>query len=429
MRQQRRRERQKRQRIIAGLSVALLAITFGVIYLVIQATSIPEQRLTAESTKPTKPMQESSSSTETKPEVKNITVTASGDMLYHTPVYLSAYDGKRYDFDNDFEQVKPLIASADLALGDFEGTINPNKPLGGFPLFNAPIDAVASIKDAGFDVIDLAHNHILDTGIEGVKTTATAFHDQGLATIGVTVDNSGILVKEVNGIKVALLAYAYGFNGLEESLTQAEYDTYLKDLSLDKVEAEIKEAETLADITIVMPQSGVEYSLEPTEEQQTVYRKMIDFGADIIFGGHPHVAEPTEIIEKDGEKKFIIYSMGNLLSNQRYETVNNNYWTERGVIPEVEITKQGARTYLSKIALHPTWVSKEPIPDRTYYDPEYGVLQAFDFQVYLAEDYLPDGQYAKRVPEEKRQRIETAYHEMLELLDLKWEQQKENQND
>ena len=229
------------------------------------------------------------------------------------------------------------------------------------------------------------------------------------------------MVKEVNGIKVALLAYAYGFNGLEESLTQAEYDTYLKDLSLDKVEAEIKEAESLADITIVMPQSGVEYSLEPTEEQQTVYRKMIDFGADIIFGGHPHVAEPTEIVEKDGEKKFIIYSMGNLLSNQRYETVNNNYWTERGVIPEVEISKEGQRTYLSKIALHPTWVSKEPIPDRTYYDPEYGVLQAFDFQVYLAEDYLPDGQYAKNVPEEKRQRIETAYHEMLELLDLKWE--------
>lgn len=421
MRQQRRRERQKHQRIIVGLSTALLAIILGVIYLVIQVTSIPEQRHTAETTKATKPMQETSSSTETKPAVKTITVTASGDMLYHTPVYLSAYDGKRYDFDNDFEQVKPLIASADLALGDFEGTINPNKPLGGFPLFNAPIDAVASIKDAGFDVIDLAHNHILDTGIEGIKTTAAAFHDQVLATIGVTVDNSGILVKEVNGIKVALLAYAYGFNGLEESLTQAEYDAYLKDLSLDKVEAEIKEAESLADITIVMPQSGVEYSLEPTEEQQTVYRKMIDFGADIIFGGHPHVAEPTEIIEKDGEKKFIIYSMGNLLSNQRYETVNNNYWTERGVIPEVEISKEGQRTYLSKIAMHPTWVSKEPIPDRTYYDPEYGVLQAFDFQVYLAEDYLPDGQYAKNVPEEKRQRIETAYHEMLELLDLKWE--------
>jgi poly-gamma-glutamate synthesis protein (capsule biosynthesis protein) len=186
------------------------------------------------------------------------------------------------------------------------------------------------------------------------------------------------------------------------------------------VEAEIKEAEKIADITIVMPQSGVEYSLEPTEEQQTVYRQMIDFGADIIFGGHPHVAEPTEIVEKDGEKKFIIYSMGNLLSNQRYETVNYNYWTERGVIPEVEITKEGDRTYLSNVTLHPTWVSREPIPNHTYYDFEYGDMQAYDFQVVLAEDYLPDGQYANQVPEETRQRIETAYHEMIELLDLKW---------
>lgn len=353
-------------------------------------------------------------------EPKTITVTASGDMLYHRPLYLSSFDGVNYDFANDYDQVKPLISSADIALGDFEGTINPHKEIGGFPLFNAPTTVVDSIKDAGFDVIDLAHNHILDTGIEGVTTTAKAFHDAGLDTIGVNVDDTGILVKEVNGIKVAMLAYSYGFNGIEQSISQEDYDKYLNDLSIDKVEADIKEAEKIADITIVMPQSGVEYSLEPTVEQQTVYRQMIDFGADIIFGGHPHVAEPTEIIEKDGEKKFIIYSMGNLLSNQRYETVNYDYWTERGVIPEVEITKEGKRTYLSNITLHPTWVSREPIVNHTYYDFEYGDMQAYDFQVVLAEDYLPDGKYADQVPEVTRQRIETAYHEMLSLLNLEW---------
>ncbi|MCD5001402.1 CapA family protein [Enterococcus saccharolyticus] len=352
---------------------------------------------------------------------QTITVTASGDMLYHRPLYLSSFDGENYDFDNDYEKVKPLISSADIALGDFEGTINPKREVGGFPLFNAPPTVVDSIKDAGFDVIDLAHNHILDTGIEGVVTTATTFHDAGLDTIGVNVDNDGILVKEVKGIKVAMLAYSYGFNGIEESISKKDYDKYLNDLSMDKVEADIKKAEKIADITIVMPQDGVEYALEPTEAQQTNYRKMIDSGADIIFGGHPHVVEPTEIIEKDGEKKFIIYSMGNLLSNQRFETVNNNYWTERGVIPEVEITKDGKRTYLSNVTLHPTWVSREPIANHTYYDFEYGDMQAYDFQVVLAEDYLPGGKSADQVPEETRQRIETAYHEMLELLDLKWE--------
>ena len=423
-----RKERSLKKRSLTFFAMVVLVPTFfalvccGAFYLRSGGHSKASTTATTSQVKKTKDEKKQSKKTPTKEQ--KATITASGDMLYHYVVYGSAFDGKKYDLANDFTQIKPLLDKADLSLGDFEGTINPNRALSGYPSFNAPPAVVDSIKDAGFDVIDLAHNHILDTGIEGLCSTAKTFHDQGLDTIGVNTPDQkdqGILIKEVNGIKIALLAYAYGFNGLEESLTQAEYDTYLKDLSLDKVEAEIKEAESLADITIVMPQSGVEYSLEPTEEQQTVYRKMIDFGADIIFGGHPHVAEPTEIIEKDGEKKFIIYSMGNLLSNQRYETVNNNYWTERGVIPEVEISKEGQRTYLSKIALHPTWVSKEPIPDRTYYDPEYGVLQAFDFQVYLAENYLPDGQYAKNVPEEKRQRIETAYHEMLELLDLKWE--------
>jgi poly-gamma-glutamate capsule biosynthesis protein CapA/YwtB (metallophosphatase superfamily) len=409
----------KQKQILLVMSVGLFFVLIGVGWWVTQTIASESK---ASTPKPTSASSSQSTiiSSETE-QASKITLTASGDMLYHRPVYMSAFDGKRYDFDNDFEQVAPLISSADIAFGDFEGTINPNKEVGGYPIFNAPPAVVDSIKAAGFDVIDLAHNHILDTGIEGLKTTASAFREVGLDTIGVNVDDQGIQVKEVNGIKVAMLAYAYGFNGIEDSLTQEERDTYLKDLSMDKVEAEIKEAEKIADITVVMPQLGVEYSLEPTEEQQTIYRKMVDFGADIIFGGHPHVAEPTEIIEKDGEKKFIIYSMGNLLSNQRYETVNNDYWTERGVIPEVEITKEGERTFLSNIKLHPTWVSKEPIPGRRYDDPEFGNIEAYDYQVVLAEDYLPKGKYADQVSEEKRQRIETAYHEMLDLLDLKWE--------
>ncbi|WP_231474208.1 CapA family protein [Enterococcus saccharolyticus] len=405
----------KGKKLVFGVLVGMLFLSMSytgyfIIYKGLASQKSDETSATNETSEPNK-----------KQGPQTITVTASGDMLYHRPLYLSSFDGENYDFDNDYEKVKPLISSADIALGDFEGTINPKREVGGFPLFNAPPTVVDSIKDAGFDVIDLAHNHILDTGIEGVVTTATTFHDAGLDTIGVNVDNDGILVKEVKGIKVAMLAYSYGFNGIEESISKKDYDKYLNDLSMDKVEADIKKAEKIADITIVMPQDGVEYALEPTEAQQTNYRKMIDSGADIIFGGHPHVVEPTEIIEKDGEKKFIIYSMGNLLSNQRFETVNNNYWTERGVIPEVEITKDGKRTYLSNVTLHPTWVSREPIANHTYYDFEYGDMQAYDFQVVLAEDYLPGGKSADQVPEETRQRIETAYHEMLELLDLKWE--------
>lgn len=421
MRLQRRLNRQKKLRrrtigVVAGVLIAGAGIGFGVM---LSDQLLPENQTEEIATNTSESITETSQAHE--PESQKITITASGDMLYHRPLYMSAYDGEKYDFDNDYSAIKELISGADLALGDFEGTINPETELGGFPLFNAPPNVVDSIKDAGFDVIDLAHNHILDTGIDGLKSTAQAFRDVGLDTIGVNVDDSGILVKEVNGIKVAMLAYAYGFNGLEDQLSQSDRAQYLNDLSLDQLEADIKEAEQLADITIIMPQSGVEYALQPSEEQQSVYRKMVDAGADIIFGGHPHVAQPTEIIEKEGEKKFIIYSMGNLLSNQRYETISGNYWTERGVIPEVEVTKEDGRTFLSNVTLHPTWVSKVPIEGRTYNDWEFGTVQAYDFQVVLAEDYIAGGKNATKVDGETQQRIETAYKEMLAHLDLQWE--------
>ena len=68
------------------------------------------------------------------------------------------------------------------------------------------------------------------------------------------------------------------------------------------MKSEIERAEREADITVVMPQMGVEYQLQPTEEQVTLYHKMVDWGADIIFGGHPHVTQPSETLEKDGQK-------------------------------------------------------------------------------------------------------------------------------
>ena len=76
------------------------------------------------------------------------------------------------------------------------------------------------------------------------------------------------MIKEVNGIKIALLAYSYGFNGIEEYISPEDYNHYLSDLNEDKMRAEIERAEKEADITIVMPQMGIEYQLDPTEEQK-----------------------------------------------------------------------------------------------------------------------------------------------------------------
>lgn len=411
-----RQQKKKRQKmLLIILTGGVVASVFGSYLLVTnQPTKKTNQSQATATTKRTPTTKKTTGKDNQSEQTQSITIMASGDMLYHDGVYGSAFDGEKYDFSNDYEQITPLVSSADLALGDFEGTINPNRELAGYPIFNAPEEVVESIKNAGYDAIDLAHNHILDTGIEGLVYTYDAFKKAGMDPFGVkTTDKDKILVKNVNGIKVAILGYSYGFNGIEATLSKEDYDYYLKDLTMEKVEAEIKQAEKIADLTVVMPQSGVEYNLEPTEEQQTTYRQMVDWGADIVFGGHPHVVEPTETITKDGEKKFIIYSMGNLLSNQRYETLEN-YWTERGVIMAVDVQKNGDKTVLTKVEAHPTWVSREPI-NRTF-----SGYQAYDYQVFLAEDYLTGGKYADQVSTEKQQRIEQGYHEVMDLLNIQF---------
>lgn len=350
-------------------------------------------------------------------------IMANGDLLYHDIIYISAKksDGT-YDFHDNFEYVKPWLKQADLVLGDFEGTVNKDHYLAGYPLFNAPGEVMDAIKDAGYQVLDLAHNHILDSQIEGVVSTADAIEKAGMTPVGVYThesrDKAPLVIKEVNGIKVAILAYSYGFNGIEQSISQEDYNRYLSDLDEDKMKAEIERAEKEADITIIMPQMGVEYQIEPTEEQKKLYHKMIDWGADIIFGGHPHVVEPAETVEKEGDKKLIIYSMGNFISNQRIETmqdVENAKWTERGVLMDVTIKKKSGKTTIETAQAHPSWVSRTP---KGGYSPEGYPL--YLYQTFILEDFIEGGKYRSQLDEATKQRIDTAYKEMNEHVGLKW---------
>ena len=350
-------------------------------------------------------------------------IMANGDLLYHIPIYRTALkeDGT-YDFHENFEYVKPWLKQADLVIGDFEGTVNKDHYLAGYPLFNAPGEVMDAIKDAGYQVLDLAHNHILDSQVEGVISTADAIEKAGMTPIGVYTheprDKAPIVIKEVNGIKVALLAYSYGFNGIEEYISKEDYDNHLSDLNEEKMKAEIERAEKEADITVVMPQMGIEYQLEPTEEQKKLYHKMIDWGADIIFGGHPHVVEPAETVEKDGDKKLIIYSMGNFLSNQRIETMQdeeNAKWTERGVLMDVTIKKKAGKTTIETAKAHPSWVNRTP---KGTYSPEGYPL--YLYQTYILDDFIEGGKYRSQLDDETKERIDTAYKEMNEHVGLKW---------
>ncbi|HHT7733782.1 TPA: CapA family protein [Streptococcus suis] len=353
----------------------------------------------------------------------SVRIMAHGDLLYHLPILRGAEqpDGS-YDFSENFTYVKPWIEQADFAIADFEGTISPNVELAGYPLFNAPAIVANNIRDAGYDLVDLAHNHILDSHLSGLVSTVNTFRDAGVDTVGVYAEGNRatapLYIREVNGIRIAVLAYAYGFNGMEALLSQEEHDAYLSDFDKEKMRAEIERAEKEADITIVMPQTGVEYQLEPTGEQTSLYHQMIDWGADIVLGGHPHVVEPAEIIEKDGQRKLIIYSMGNFLSNQRIESMDdtpNSQWTERGVLMDIRIQKENGQTSIQTAQAHPTWVNR--ISQGTYSQDGY---ERFSYQTYVLEDWVAGGRYYGQLDLDTQARVDAAYQEMKDFVNLVW---------
>jgi len=333
-------------------------------------------------------------------------------------LYYTAKKGDgSYDFNPFFEYVKPWIEGADLAIGDFEGTISDRSPLGGYPLFNAPVQIADTMKDVGYDVVDLAHNHILDTGLYGLKYTDKVFKERGLETVGVHADKNRsedkILIKEVNGIKIAILAYAYGYNGMDANLTMQERNNHLSDLDEEKMKEEIERAEKEADITVVMPQMGIEYKMEPTEEQKVLYHKMIEWGADVVFGGHPHVIEPAETVEKDGDKKFIIYSMGNFVSNQRMERMENK-WPERGLLMDVTFEKTNDKTTVKTVKAHPTLVYSK-LNGR-----DINGIPLYDYKIMVLEDFIEGGKYRDKLDGDMKDKVDTSYKEIMELVDLKW---------
>ena len=404
------------------IAVLLIAVAISMA-LTLLAEGLKGFPLTSSSTTVVSQTADSKEKTTATEQETSARIMANGDLLYHDIIYISAKkaDGT-YDFHENFEYVKPWLKQADLVLGDFEGTVNKDHYLAGYPLFNAPGEVMDAIKDAGYQVLDLAHNHILDSQIEGVVSTADAIEKAGMTPVGVYThesrDKAPLVIKEVNGIKVAILAYSYGFNGIEQSISQEDYNRYLSDLDEDKMKAEIERAEKEADITVIMPQMGVEYQIEPTEEQKKLYHKMIDWGADIIFGGHPHVVEPAETVEKDGDKKLIIYSMGNFISNQRIETmqdVENAKWTERGVLMDVTIKKKSGKTTIETAKAHPSWVSRTP---KGGYSPEGYPL--YLYQTYILEDFIEGGKYRSQLDEATKERVDIAYKEMNEHVGLKW---------
>ena len=260
-------------------------------------------------------------STEPQQEkTSQISIIMVGDILLHTPVEKAALqeDGS-YKFDAIFTNLKEDIQAADLAIVNQEVILGGEElGISGYPAFNAPFTVGDALVEAGFDVVCHGTNHALDKGKKGLLNCISYWKESHpeIGVLGIhdsEESQDNIYIYEQDGIKVAVLNYTYGTNGI----ALPEDMPYAVDLlTEEKVITDIKKAEELADFTIVCPHWGTEYQLVQSKAQEKWAGIFAEHGVDLVLGTHPHVIQPIAKVtdEESGHEMLVYYSLGNFVN-------------------------------------------------------------------------------------------------------------------
>lgn len=304
-------------------------------------------------------------SEEIKKEKEEFKIFVMGDIMFHSPQIRAGNKETGYDFSESFEEVKKFLKErkekTSLVIGNFESTIAEDN-FSGYPMFRTPEIAMKNIKDAGIDILALANNHSLDGGIKGIELTKKTAQKYDIKTLGTYLqdEKNTIYIDETTGKKIAILNYTYGLNGLESRIKDKPHMVNLidKEKILDDIESAKKQ--NVKGIIAIM-HWGNEYQRLQNKNQEEIARFLAENGVDIIIGSHPHVIQPTQKIKTHRGETFVIYSLGNFLSNQREKYMDQPY-SEDGLILELTVNSQDARLHVKKIKYHPTWVNRIESP-------------------------------------------------------------------
>ncbi|CAM3402890.1 CapA family protein [Marinicrinis lubricantis] len=348
---------------------------------------------------------------EPQPYSLRASLIAVGDIMMHSPQIPAGYDPVTgtYNYDSFFAEVKDILSEGDWVYGNLETPLA-GEDLGGYsgyPMFNAPDALADSLKTAGFNIVSTANNHSMDRRGQGVLRTLEALTARELLAIGTyssQEDRDTIQIVEKNGIFMAFLAYTYGTNGIPVPDDQ----TYLVNpLDTELMIQDIHHAKQLgADVVTIALHFGNEYERNPNDHQKELVRQLIQEGADIILGSHPHVVQPYEVISvtKDGTERtgFVIYSLGNFISNQGPAQQTPKY-TDVGVILKLDIAKHFPEQTIEieQVSAIPTWVHKYQTDGKRHYRvlplPNYLQLPERSDPILTASDWALMSEYDEEI--------------------------------
>jgi Bacterial capsule synthesis protein PGA_cap len=270
---------------------------------------------------------------------RQFTVLGAGDILLHPGLWkqgredAAAAGRKGFYFDPIFASAVPDISGADLAICHMETPYGPaDGPFKGYPVFAVPPQIAQTIHDIGYDSCSTASNHSLDDGQAGIDRELDALDAAGVKHTGSArsaADAARPDLLQANGVTVAQLSYAYGFNGIPLPADKPWM------ANLINVPAILAAAHTAkadgAQVVIVSLHFGTEYQQAPNAQQLSLARTLLASpDIDLILGAHVHVPQPFQ--EIDG--KWIAYGMGNQIATQPFSKP-----TQDGVMPRFTFTE------------------------------------------------------------------------------------------
>ncbi len=248
--------------------------------------------------------------------INNITLTFFGDMMLDRNVKkIMDQNSPDYIFSKLFQATSNTLFMADIIHANLEGPFaNQRRATSKSIAFRFDPVLIPTLKKFGFNTFNLANNHSLDMSAAGFAESQTNLLTAGIDFYGnqYKVNSSSLLVKEINGLKLA-------FIGLND--TNAPIDEKMT----GKLLASIRDT---VDVVIINIHWGAEYKTISNIHQRNLAHWLIDNGADVIVGHHPHVVEEMEIYKN----RLIFYSLGNFVFDQ-YFSID----TQQGLAVKIEI--------------------------------------------------------------------------------------------
>jgi poly-gamma-glutamate synthesis protein (capsule biosynthesis protein) len=288
------------------------------------------------------------------PAIDTVRMVFVGDVMGHDMQITGAWrDGGDtcYNYHPVFQWVNDYISSADIAVANLEVTLA-GPPYKGYPQFSSHQSLSYALRDAGFDALLTANNHTLDRGKRGMERTLAVLDSIGMPHTGTFKDSAERkanhpLIVEKNNVRVALLNYTYGTNGIT-----VEKPSIVNYIDTALIADDLAAARRLKpDYIIVCIHWGEEYQIAENATQRSTAAFLARNGCNLIVGGHPHVVQPiSRAPTGNGDSIAVAYSLGNFLSNQR------DRYRDGGISLDVTLIKKGGAVTLHSIGYEFFWV-------------------------------------------------------------------------